>query len=147
MNSILLELVPDEGATFTVTVVLSGILIVFFVLLLLIAVFYAFGAIAPKLNNIGKNKKPKKKKEEPQQTQFAKNENVPAEKLVRAVPQQASPAPFVEEGISEEVVAAIAAAVAEVEGAGAVVRSVKRKNAPVRSSWANAAVIENTRPF
>ena len=61
-----------------------------------------------------------------------------------------APAPQVEAGISGEVVAAIAAAVAVSEGEGAVVKSIRRVNVVNvrgRNPWANAAVYDNTRPF
>jgi hypothetical protein len=61
--------------------------------------------------------------------------------------------PVVEQGISGEVVAAISAAVYEIEGSGAKiasitpVRSTKKNPITGRNPWANAAVIDNTRPF
>ena len=57
--------------------------------------------------------------------------------------------PVIEEGISGEVVAAISAAVYAMEGGSAVIRSVSRKTSPVstRNPWAQAAVVDNTRPF
>ena len=69
------------------------------------------------------------------------SESVPA-------PAPAS-APVIEEGISGEVVAAISAAVYAMEGGSAVIRSVSRKASPVstRNPWAQAAVVDNTRPF
>ena len=59
-------------------------------------------------------------------------------------------APQVEAGISGEVVAAIAAAIAVSEGEGAVVNSIRKVNVvnvKGRNPWANAAVYDNTRPF
>ena len=59
-------------------------------------------------------------------------------------------APQVEAGISGEVVAAIAAAIAVSEGEGAVVKSIRKVNVvnvKGRNPWANAAVYDNTRPF
>ena len=58
-----------------------------------------------------------------------------------------APAPAVEPGISNEVVAAIAAAVVATEGPGTVVRSIKKKNVSGRNPWAAAATADNTRPF
>ena len=67
-----------------------------------------------------------------------------------AAKKASAPAPQVEAGISGEVVAAIAAAVAVSEGEGAVVKSIRRVNVVNvrgRNPWANAAVYDNTRPF
>lgn len=70
--------------------------------------------------------------------------------LLRHLLKASAPAPQVEAGISGEVVAAIAAAVAVSEGKGAVVKSIRRVNVVNvrgRNPWANAAVYDNTRPF
>lgn len=65
-----------------------------------------------------------------------------------SVPAAREPAPFVEEGIPGEVVAAIAAAVAYLYGDGArSVVSVKRRRPSGRSAWEMAGLLENTRPF
>lgn len=58
-----------------------------------------------------------------------------------------APLPVVEQGISGEVVAAITAAIVASEGTGVVVRSIKKKNVAGRNPWAQAANIDNTRPF
>jgi len=51
-------------------------------------------------------------------------------------------------GIPEEVVAAIAAAVYTLYGtAGHTITSIKRAERPARSVWATAGLLENTRPF
>ena len=80
--------------------------------------------------------------------------------VAAAAPKAAAPAPKavasnanapqVEAGISGEVVAAIAAAIAVSEGEGAVVKSIRKVNVvnvKGRNPWANAAVYDNTRPF
>ncbi len=54
----------------------------------------------------------------------------------------------VQNGIPEEVVAAIAAAVYTLYGsAGHTITSIKRSERPARSAWATAGLLENTRPF
>ena len=131
LSSILLAatgIAPDRSATFTSTVVIAGIVIVLGILVLLIFVFKAFGAIVHGAETRGKKKK------------------------LKAMESQvtAAPAPVVESGIPGEVVAVIAAAVAASEGPGAVVQSVRRVRpnpVGVRNPWAAAAVAENTRPF
>ncbi|MDD6727840.1 MAG: OadG family transporter subunit [Eubacteriales bacterium] len=131
-------LVADRSAMFTATVVIAGISIVLGVLLLLILVFYLFGAIVSKAESKGKGKG-KKKDDVPAPA--------PAVKPAPAAVKNTAPAPVVEQGISGEVVAAIAAAVAVSEGPQAVVRSIKKVNVGGRNPWASAAVSENTRPF
>ena len=139
MSPILLDLVADRSATFTATVIIAGAGIVFLMLVLLIIIFYLFGkvvssaeakAIKGKTNKITKSE----------------------QKLPTPAPAKkaSAPAPQVEAGISGEVVAAIAAAVAVSEGEGAVVKSIRRVNVVNvrgRNPWANAAVYDNTRPF
>ena len=140
LSSILLAatgIVADRSATFTSTVVIAGIVIVLGILVLLIFVFKAFGAIVHGAETRGKKKKLK--------VTVASAPSAPA---VKAAP--AAPAPVVESGIPGEVVAVIAAAVAASEGPGAVVQSVRRVRpnpVGVRNPWAAAAVAENTRPF
>lgn len=57
-------------------------------------------------------------------------------------------APSVQDGIPEEVVAAIAAAVYTLYGStGHTITSIKRAERPARSAWATAGLLENTRPF
>ena len=61
-----------------------------------------------------------------------------------------APAPVVEDGIPQEVVAAISAAVYAMDGGAGVVRSITKKTgSPIttRNPWAQAAVADNTRPF
>ena len=139
LSSILLAatgIVADRSATFTSTVVIAGIVIVLGILVLLIFVFKAFGAIVHGAETRGKKKKLKAMES---QVTVASAPSAPA-----------APAPVVESGIPGEVVAVIAAAVAASEGPGAVVQSVRRvcpNPVGVRNPWAAAAVAENTRPF
>lgn len=122
------------------TVVVAGIFIVLGMLMLLIFIFKLFGRIMERSGNKAKTK-----------VQNAESiANAPAVKPVPAV-NSAMPAPVAEQGISGEVVAAISAAVYMAEGEDAVVTSIKtvRKQSPItgRNPWAQAAVIDNTRPF
>ncbi len=131
MSPLLLQANPD-----TATVVISGIFIVVAVLLLLIFVFQIFGKFVSGAEARAKAKADEKTKS--------------AQKKKKAIPMPVIPTPevpAVEDGIPEEVVAAIAGAIAAVEGPGAVVRSVRRKNVASRNPWAQAAQINNTRPF
>ncbi|MCM1284689.1 MAG: OadG family protein [Acetobacter sp.] len=154
MNPILM-LTADRSVTFTATVVISGILIVVGVLLLLICVFALFGKIVPVIErktrameekSAARKAEKKAKKVLKENVSNAVNSSV-SEKPAVNTPPVPAPAPVVEEGISGEVVAAIAAAVAMTEGGSAVVRSIKKKNIGGRNPWAQAANIDNTRPF
>lgn len=134
-------LVADRSPMFTTTVVVAGVSIVVGVLLLLILVFQLFGLIMSKLT--GK----KAKKNTPAPAPVRKDAAVPALK------NSAKPAPAVSQGISGEVVAAITAAVVQMDGNGAVIKSIKpvrkveRKDVRSRNPWATAAISDNTRPF
>lgn len=136
-------LTADRSAMFTVTVVIAGISIVLGVLLLLILVFYLFGLIVSSAVNKSKNKSKKKGADgsAPVKSNVTVT-SVPAPSVLSKAPE-----PAVEQGISGEVVAAIAAAVAMSEGPQAVVRSIKKVNVGGRNPWANAANVDNTRPF
>lgn len=112
-------------------VVFTGLIVVFIGLVLLIA-FVSF---------LGKffTKKPKAKKEK-------KITIVKEEKIVSS--EKITP-PVVEEGISDEVVAVIAAAIAAMgakSGKKLALRSVRNAK-PQRNAWATAGIMENTRPF
>lgn len=137
----ILMMVADRSIAFTTTVVIAGVSIVVGVLLLLILVFYLFGMIVSKMENLAKNKASKKSND--------KNDNKESRIKPSAPPMPAVPMPKmeVEEGISGEVVAAIAAAVAMCEGPTATVRAIKKKSVSGRNPWANAAISDNTRPF
>ena len=129
------SITADRTLTFTATVVIAGLGIVLVTLAVLIVVF---GNIVSKSQN-----KSKKKAVEAQQKEMQQVSTAPAVKAALV----AKPA---QQGISGEVVAAISAAVYALEGEGAVIRSITpKKQSPigVRNPWAQAAVIENTRPF
>lgn len=115
-------------------VILTGFVVVFSVLLLLIAVIKIYSTIVQKALDAGKKKKTKEKIES--------NSTSPAPVVT------STPAPVVQDGISEEVVAVISAAVATMYGSSEKpkIKSIK-KSGTGRSAWANAGVLENTRPF
>ena len=52
----------------------------------------------------------------------------------------------IKQGIGDETVAAIVAAITAMTGGKAVIRSVKRSR-EARSNWAQAGVVQNTQPF
>lgn len=127
------------------TVVVSGISIVIGTLALLIVVFYIFGAIVSKSQAAQEKKAAKKMEQKMVEEASSKLSNSAPVKATAPAP---APAPVVEEGISGEVVAAISAAVYSMEGGNATIRSIKRQS-PItaRNPWAQASVIDNTRPF
>lgn len=129
------------------TVVVSGISIVMGTLILLIIVFYLFGFVVSHMVDASQKRAAKKAEKKKAKAPQAKAENI-----APAVQTIASAAPKaeldVQQGISEEIVAAISAAVYSMEGADSKIVSIRRKN-PVtgRNPWAQAAVIDNTKPF
>ena len=152
----ILMLVADRSVLFTTTVVVSGILIVVGVLFLLIGVFQLFGIIVPKINqktiameekHAARKAARKAKKAAKLAEKTGEAEAVAGEKSVTQPEQPTVPQPVVEQGISGEVVAAITAAIVASEGTGVTVRSIKKKKVNGRNPWAQAANIDNTRPF
>lgn len=129
------------------TVVVSGISIVMGTLILLIIVFYLFGFVVSHMVDASQKRAAKKAEKKKAKAPQAKAENI--------APAVQAPAPVapkaeldVQQGINEEIVAAISAAVYSMEGADSKIVSIRRKN-PVtgRNPWAQAAVAENTKPF
>ena len=138
------NVVPDRSLAFTLTVVIGGIGIVLGPLMVLLLVFFAFGKIMSLSQARAKKKEAKKIQSEMQA-------NLSKVSAAAPTPTPASaPAPVVEDGIPQEVVAAISAAVYAMDGGAGVVRSITKKTgSPIttRNPWAQAAVADNTRPF
>lgn len=123
----------DWGMTWTV--VLTGLLVVFCILIILTFIILGYGILVYKLQNKKKSppNKPAAMEDKPKAVQPP---------VVQAVPAQA-------EGIPGEIIAAISAAVAVMaEGSGTSysIRSVKRSTGS-RPVWSTAGLMENTRPF
>ena len=113
----------------------TGLIVVFLVLIILIMVFKLFGLF-------GKDKKKSlpssgaKKSLDSGDVRLAVGPGVDPAALPPA------------SGISEEVIAAISAAVAvTLEGKPFAIRRVQRAQTGGRNAWANAGVLESTRPF
>lgn len=115
-------------------VVATGISIVFSVLLLLYLLITLEGVIFKRIDAKKSGRKPAKAAPAPT-----------PDKSFEAARAQAAPAPAVEAGIPAEVVAAIAAAVACMDG-NYTIRSLKRAR-PARNAWGNAAAAAYTEPF
>lgn len=122
-NPVLLD---TAGYPSDLVVVMVGISLVFLILLLLTVIISLQGRFFDALE---------KKRAQKQET-AAPAVPVPA----------AAPAPVVEEGIPPEVVAAIAAAVASMDGGRYTLRTVSRAK-DGRSAWSRAGVVRDTEPF
>ena len=120
---------------FAGAVVITGLAVVFAILLLLVFLCWLISLIFKLVK--GENKK---------NTKRPTNSEMPKEKLA-PVPSAKQALPVVEEGIMDEVVAAISAAVAVMMGPkkGFALRSVKRAGG--RNEWNAAGIMENTRSF
>lgn len=121
----------EMNAENVASVVITGLVVVFLGLLILIAVITVFGKIMTM---------PKKQK----QPQIS-----PEAQIKPDIPEVKPLAPSIEDGIGDEVVAVIAAAVAAMseDGKTYAVRSIKKTSSGGRSAWAMAGLSENTRSF
>ncbi|MBQ9964617.1 MAG: OadG family protein [Clostridia bacterium] len=114
-------LLSESGMT-----VLIGFCVVFAALLLLTFVFWIFGVVA-RGKSEGSTETPK----------------------IIPTPVSAPAAPVVEDGVPEEVVAVIAAAVAAMSDGNTryAVRRIRAARTATRPVWAAAGIAENTQPF
>lgn len=132
MNAVLLAAGAAQAAEPSVLVVAGiGMSLVFLVLILLTYIITLQGKLFDALN--------------------ARKQKAAAEAAVKSQPQPPQlqepmeAPPFVEEGISEEIVAVIAAAVASASGGKYTLRAVKRAGG--RGSWGAAGIESGTEPF
>ncbi|MBR1423421.1 MAG: OadG family protein [Ruminococcus sp.] len=128
----------DLNAGTVSSVVITGIVVVFIALILLIVCVSIYGAIF----NAAAKKKAAKAEAEKKAAELAKAKTVLPVPKVEAVPA-------IEDGIEEETVAVIMAAIAAMSasaGKKLVLKSVKTSR-PQRSAWSSAGIAENTRPF
>lgn len=127
----------DLGAGTVASVVITGIVVVFIGLVLLILLVSIYGKIFDVINNRAARKAEEAKKAAEAEKAAAKPEPVKVA------------APVVEDGIEEEIVAVIMAAISAMssaEGKKLVLKSVKTAK-PQRPAWSTAGIIDNTRPF
>lgn len=114
-------------------ITLTGILVVFFILAILIFLFWALGKT---FQTIDKNRAAK--------AEAAKKTAAPA-------PAPAPVEEIVEEDDNDDeimaVISAAIAAYAEEEGTSYTIRDVKKRDKRARSAWSLAGIGENTRPF
>lgn len=120
--------------------VVSGLLVVFGVLCILVFLCFVLGQIFKAIGN--------RKAEKETAVKKTVSEPKPSAPVAKAAAPAAAPAPVVERGIPNEVVAAIGAAVACMMGPDQhfAVRSVKRAKG-ARPVWNVAGIADNTRPF
>ena len=115
----------------------AGTVVVFIGLVLLILLVSIYGKIFDVINNRAARKAEEAKKAAEAEKAAAKPEPVKVA------------APVVEDGIEEETVAVIMAAISAMssaEGKKLVLKSVKTAK-PQRPAWSTAGIIDNTRPF
>lgn len=125
----------SEKIITSLTVLLTGFVVVFAVLFILIGIIKGYGIIVTKLEQKVKEKKAQKE--------------AASAKPVAPVQQQ-KPVQITEtadSGISDEIVAVIAAAVDAMYGSSgkAKIKSIKKSDS--RSAWSKAGILDNTRPF
>ena len=161
----------------SVTVLLTGIVVVFAVLVLLLVVMKAYSSVQklkqgsegsckiceePKKNSIQKGKGEPSVAVQTMNRPFTSNQQISGEILaVLSAAAQTELASSREVQIPGEVLAAISGAVYTIYGAEVAVQNVSRsvepqkssrhqtehKNRRSRSAWAQAGIFQNTRPF
>lgn len=116
-------------------VIFTGLVVVFIALVGLSGLVWLFGKVFVAIGN-----KPKTPDAPKKQTSQPTAKPTPSTSV--------KPAMVVEDGIGDEIVAVIAAAVAAMSGSegGFRLRSVRRAK-EARSSWAAAGLVQNTQPF
>lgn len=121
-------------------VILTGFVVVFAVLFLLIGIIKIYSTIVTKVQDRNNVKKHKKEK-------IAQPGDSLKKPPVVSAPAVSEAPPSAYDGIDDEVVAVIAAAVAATYGSKgrAKIKSIKKSGG--RSAWANAGIADNTRPF
>ena len=122
-------------------VTITGITLVFAMLILLVLVLVLFGKISVLIKN-SKDKKSSKNREDALASMSSNN-------VVEKVSQPVSDT-IDNNNLSEEVVAAISAAVSYIymgSNKKVVIKSIRKNTTHRRSEWAYAGIIDNTRAF
>ena len=139
LRGVTADLSLTEKSISSAKVILTGFVVVFSMLFLLIIIIKVYGTvIAGAQKAADKRRKKKDRIMEP----------VSAESGVHIIkrPAYVTP-PTVDDDIPEEIIAVIAAAVAACgESPKVKIKSIKKAGSG-RSAWANAGVLDNTRPF
>ena len=133
--------VVENLKTHGITITLSGIIIVFAMLVLLVLVMSLFGAVMSRIN--GKPKKEKQPKVKKKNNLKVNAGSEDESEILAAI----SAAVMM---MDDEVVAAISAAVNmmyEGTGKSPIIRSIKPSTKQSRSAWKTAGILNNTRSF
>ncbi len=131
---------PADNMSGMWATVITGLVVVFIILALLIAFLYLLGLITKGMDKISDAKK--RKAAPPAAAPTA----IKASPAVEAAYAQDSE----ENTDDDEIIAVIAAAIAAYsaeDGKQYVIKKIKRSDKQPRSAWGNAGVRENTRPF
>lgn len=126
----------SEKFNISLTVILTGFVVVFAVLILLILIIACYGKIISTVQNKSKEKK----------AQAAQAAAKATEKSAPTPAPTQTVAPS--NGLTDEIVAVIAAAVDSTYGVGnAKIKSIKKSPSSGRPTWGQVGVMDNTRPF
>lgn len=128
---------PDYWSSVGI-IALTGILVVFLILAILIFIFWLMGTVFKLMDKSKKAKAEAKKK--------AEAEISAATAQPAAVQTEQAEEVVAEESDDEEIVAVISAAIAAYTEQGFKIKSI-RKRSSARSAWSTAGISENTRPF
>lgn len=121
-----------ENMNLALTLLIAGFVIVFVVLILLIAIITVYGKLIQSAQN-----KLSKKKSEKDISKTSEIKSVTREEIEEMTSSE----------IPDEIIAVIAAAVDSLYGSKPHrIKNIKRSRS-IRSSWGNAGIAENTRPF
>ncbi len=125
---------PDYWSTVGI-ITITGILVVFFILAILIFIFWAMGQFF--------KSKDKRKAAKAEAEKAAAAAKAPAPAPVEEIEEA-------DDSDDDEIIAVISAAIAaysEADGKQYAIRSIKRKDSKTRSAWSLAGIGDNTRPF
>lgn len=125
--------------TISASMLLTGFVIVFAVLFFLIFLIWLMGKIVTGAQNKAAARKSAKAAKVAQKNAESKPEQPVAPKPVAKALKP--------DGVSDEIVAVISAAVYSMYGSTEKVKIKSIKKSRSRSAWANAGVLNNTRPF
>ncbi|MEM1485344.1 OadG family protein [Oscillospiraceae bacterium PP1C4] len=116
-------------------VIITGLVVVFIALIGLSAIVWLFGKMFVAMSN-----KPTKPANLETQVSSAPKSPAPVASVKQAM--------VVEDGIGDEIIAVISAAIAALDGGAGrfALRSVRRAK-EARSAWASAGLTQNTQPF
>lgn len=135
LSSLLAEEV-DMNFEYVASVVVTGLTVVFLCLILLVIILFLFGIVS----------KVKRKSAE-KRAEVNKAEKTVDIALTKT--KEVETIPDVEDGIEDEIVAVITAAIVQMSaknGKRLALKSIKTAK-PQRTAWATAGLIDNTRPF